>query len=212
MTEQHNRAPVGVHLGVVCDETMNPIAGYRYTRRGSSPSYDLCQAEFDKLSSEEQVNFERVAPPLTPRRALIGLGAAAAAVAASSLVPPFPREDPLLFYDDFIEMPPLSPAEALVGFIFKPKIPATEREIDPRSARRLPIASSGGGPLLLPRPASAAECDDECKQRIADRRALFEQSRTTSNRQVLFDLSRQRAALYNTTYQGASCIKGLPCW
>ena len=62
------------------------------------------------------------------------------------------------------------------------------------------------------KPASAGECDDACKQRIAERRQLFEQSRTTSDRQKIFDLSRQRAALYNTTYQGASCIPGLPCW
>ena len=53
--------------------------------------------------------------------------------------------------------------------------------------------------------------DAACQQRIADRRALFEQSRTTRDRQVLFDLSKQRAKLYNTTYQGANCIPGLPC-
>ena len=52
---------------------------------------------------------------------------------------------------------------------------------------------------------------DACRQRIADRRAIFEQSRTTTSRQNMMDLSRQRAALYNTTYQGASCIPGIPC-
>ena len=60
--------------------------------------------------------------------------------------------------------------------------------------------------------ALAAECDDACKQRIVDRRALFEQSRTTSDRQKILDLSRQRAVMYNTTFQGASCIPGLPCY
>lgn len=59
--------------------------------------------------------------------------------------------------------------------------------------------------------ASAAECDDACRSRIAERRALFEQSRTTSDRQKILDLSRQRAALYNTTFRGASCIPGVPC-
>ena len=53
--------------------------------------------------------------------------------------------------------------------------------------------------------------DEACRQRIADRRAIFEQSRTTTSRQNMMDLSRQRAALYNTTYQGASCIPGIPC-
>jgi hypothetical protein len=62
------------------------------------------------------------------------------------------------------------------------------------------------------RPVVGAECDEACKQRIVDRRALFEQSRTTSNRQTILDLSKQRAALYNTTFQGASCVPGLPCW
>lgn len=59
---------------------------------------------------------------------------------------------------------------------------------------------------------AAPACDDACKQRIADRRSLFEQSRTTSDRQKIMDLSRQRAVLYNTTYQGANCVPGLPCW
>ena len=67
-------------------------------------------------------------------------------------------------------------------------------------------------PLVPPASAVEYECDDACKQRIADRRALFLQSRTTKDRQVMFDLSRQRAAMYNTTYQGASCIPGVPCW
>eukprot|EP00966_Prymnesium_polylepis_P239231 5532565-Prymnesium_polylepis.1 len=60
-------------------------------------------------------------------------------------------------------------------------------------------------------PALAAECDEACRQRIADRRKLFEQSRTTGDRQKILDLSRQRAALYNTTFKGASCIPGVPC-
>jgi len=62
-------------------------------------------------------------------------------------------------------------------------------------------------------PASAAECKAEpavCEQ-IAERRALFEQSRTTGDRQKILDLSRQRAAMYNTTFRGVSCIPGLPC-
>ena len=64
---------------------------------------------------------------------------------------------------------------------------------------------------FTPPPASAAECDDACQARIAERRAIYMQSRTTTSRQEMFDLSRQRAALYNTTYRGASCVPGLPC-
>ena len=46
----------------------------------------------------------------------------------------------------------------------------------------LVAAAAGAAP-------ATAECDDACKQRIADRRKLFEQSRTTNDRQVIFDLS-----------------------
>ena len=210
-------SPVGIHLGVVCDRTLNPIVGYRYMKVDSKPSYDLCQTEYDKLAREEQNQFERIPPPVTPRRTLLGLGAAGIAAAAlryassaASLAP-----DPTLFYDDFVELPPLSPAEELVGIFFKPKIPAT-RETDP-AARRWPLASANpsSDPIRIGRvPAAMAddfECDEACKQRIADRRALFEQSRTNRNRQDVLDLSRQRAALYNTTFKGASCIPGIPC-
>ena len=201
-TKGSDAPPVGLHLGVVCDETMNVISGYRYTRIGSSPSYDLCQAEFDKLPAEEQAGFERLAPPITPRRALLfGLGTAALASAIAAVPPPTrDAREQGLYYDDFIELPPLSPAEQIVAFFFKPVVPATQREASPRSTRR---------PLISP--AAAAECDTACKQAIADRRALFEQSRTTNDRQKILDLSRQRAALYNTTFRGASCIPGIPC-
>jgi hypothetical protein len=60
-------------------------------------------------------------------------------------------------------------------------------------------------------------CSEEClaerRRIIQERRAMMQQSRTTTKRQDMFDLSRQRAALYNTTYQGASCdtLPGVPC-
>jgi hypothetical protein len=190
--------PSGLHPGVVCDVTLSPISGYRYKRVGSSPSYDLCQPEFDKLTPEERRQFERIAPPLTPRRFVIGSVAAAAAAASLSALAPSQQQEDL--EEDFLELPPLSPAEEIVAFFFKPKVPATQREVSPSAPLR-PIVPA----------ASAAECDEACKQRIADRRALFEQSRTTRDRQTILNLSRQRAALYNTTFQGASCIPGLPC-
>lgn len=86
----------------------------------------------------------------------------------------------------------------------------------------LPLQSGKGFPrtpqqtlqlrMLTASSVSAAECDDECRARIAERRALFEQSRTSGDRQRYLDLSRQRAAMYNTTFRGATCIKGVPCW
>ena len=198
--------PVGLHLGVLCDKTFNPITGYRYTRAGSQPSYDLCQAEFDKLSTQEQQRFERVAPQLTPRRAVVALLAGAASLwFATSAPPPPPRRD-YDAYDDLYELPPLSPAEELVDFFFKPKVPASERE-DSSLRRLVPPAGAEEAD------DSVEACDAACRQRIADRRALFEQSRTTSDRQKILDLSRQRAAMYNTTFRGADCnaFPGIPC-
>ena len=134
--------PAGVHLGVVCDKTMNPIVGYRYTQRGSNPSYDLCQSEYDKLTPTEKLRFERIEPQVTPRRAMIGVGAAVAfaAVARATLIgptlpPPVLREDEY----DYMELPPLSPAESLVGLIFAPKVPATIRERAPSAPRRVAL-------------------------------------------------------------------------
>jgi peptide deformylase len=70
---------------------------------------------------------------------------------------------------------------------------------------------------LIPR-ANAAEmdeCDETCiaerKRIIEERRAMMRQSRTNTRRQDVFELSRQRAAMYNTTNQGAQCPPGIPC-
>ena len=59
----------GAHEGVACDASgMDPILGTRYHLRGSGgllgggASYDLCQAEFDKLGAEEQRKYEAMAP------------------------------------------------------------------------------------------------------------------------------------------------------
>lgn len=56
------------------------------------------------------------------------------------------------------------------------------------------------------------DCDDICRANIIqERRAMMRQSRSSTSRQDVFELSRQRAKLYNTTYQGASCPPGIPC-
>ena len=52
---------------------------------------------------------------------------------------------------------------------------------------------------------------EELKQRILERRKLMEASRSSNNRQSYLDLSRQRAALYNTTFQGVTCPPNVPC-
>jgi len=52
----------GVHPGVTCDKSgMNPIVGPRFNLHGHN--YDLCEAEFLKLSPEEQSKFVRIEPP-----------------------------------------------------------------------------------------------------------------------------------------------------
>jgi len=51
----------GVHPGVRCDKTgMCPIRGNRYHLVGHD--YDLCEAEYAKLSPEEQAKFEKIPP------------------------------------------------------------------------------------------------------------------------------------------------------
>ena len=53
------------------------------------------------------------------------------------------------------------------------------------------------------------ECDEKClaerKRIIEERRAMMRQSRTNTQRQDVFELSKQRAAMYNTTYRGMNC-------
>ena len=51
----------GCHPGFACDRSrMDPIVGTRFHLRGQN--YDLCQAEFDKLSAADQAAFEAIPP------------------------------------------------------------------------------------------------------------------------------------------------------
>ncbi|CAB9502784.1 expressed unknown protein [Seminavis robusta] len=54
---------------------------------------------------------------------------------------------------------------------------------------------------------------EETLKRLQERRQLMQASRSSNNRQSYLDLSRQRAALYNTTYQGVTCPQNsiIPC-
>jgi len=60
-----------------------------------------------------------------------------------------------------------------------------------------------------------SNCDEACMQErkriIEKRRAMMNQSRSNTQRSQVFELSKQRAALYGTKYQGASCPPNLPC-
>ena len=50
------------HPGIVCDRSgMNPIVGIRYQLRGEN--YDLCEAEYEKLSDDEKQTFVAIQPP-----------------------------------------------------------------------------------------------------------------------------------------------------
>ena len=50
------------HAGFTCDRSgMNPIVGIRYNLRGEN--YDLCQAEYDKLSEGEKAQYDAIQPP-----------------------------------------------------------------------------------------------------------------------------------------------------
>jgi hypothetical protein len=52
---------------------------------------------------------------------------------------------------------------------------------------------------------------EELSQRLIERRQLMQASRSSNNRQSYLDLSRQRAALYNTTSKAWSCPPNIPC-
>ena len=147
-------------------------------------------------------------PPATSRRlATLGLAASAILASAASMRLPAAPQDPYEDPYDLLELPPLTAAEELVGFVFRPNAPCQGRGREAKPSQQ-------SSPLGI-QPAGAADgaaCDENCQQRIADRRALFEQSRATSDRRIILDLSRQRAVMYNTTFQGASCIPGIPCW
>merc|ERR1712196_465981 len=50
---------------IICDKTNQPIVGVRYHKTGED--YDLCEAEFQKLSPLDQAAFERIEKPQKPR-------------------------------------------------------------------------------------------------------------------------------------------------
>merc|ERR1719161_223991 len=59
------------HWGITCDVTgQSPIVGVRYHKIGDD--YDLCEAEFNKLSAEEQALFQKIDIP--QRRGCMGQG------------------------------------------------------------------------------------------------------------------------------------------
>jgi len=53
------------HWDIICDKTNQPIVGVRYHKTGED--YDLCEAEFQKLSPLDQAAFERIEKPQKPR-------------------------------------------------------------------------------------------------------------------------------------------------
>ena len=58
------RVPEGVHEGIGCDRTGRvPIVGNRYSLSCCDDTYDLCEAEFVKLTEAEQRRFTKVPPP-----------------------------------------------------------------------------------------------------------------------------------------------------
>jgi peptide deformylase len=69
--------------------------------------------------------------------------------------------------------------------------------------------------IASPTSALPSYCDEACLQErkriIQERRAMMMQSKTNTKRSDLFELSKQRATLYGTQYQGATCPPGVPC-
>ena len=137
--------PVGIHPGVLCDVTLNPIVGFRYT---DGEGYDLCQAAFDELTPAQQRRLQRLEPPITPRRTLLAGAALAlfmppllASLQSSAPSSKVDEDEPTGWRgssgreDDLWELPELSPAEKLVAAFFRPSVPAGQREVDPTATR-----------------------------------------------------------------------------
>jgi peptide deformylase len=80
----------------------------------------------------------------------------------------------------------------------------------PATSVRLPLSSNSTTAAV-----NNSSCDESCLQErkriIQERRAMMNQSRSSTKRSDVFELSKQRAALYGTQYQGASCPPGVPC-
>ena len=53
-------------------------------------------------------------------------------------------------------------------------------------------------------PSRDQTCLEERKRRIQERRAMMQQSRSSTNRGEVLELSRQRALMYGTRYEGLS--------
>ena len=54
--------PEGSHEGTFCDRSgQSPIVGKRYHLRGED--YDLCEAEYNKLTDDEKLLYEEISPP-----------------------------------------------------------------------------------------------------------------------------------------------------
>ena len=70
----------------------------------------------------------------------------------------------------------------------------------------------GAAATMTPTPTTLTDEEKErIRQRILERRQLMQASKSTNSRQDYLDLSRQRAALYNTTYRGVTCPPNIPC-
>ena len=56
---------------------------------------------------------------------------------------------------------------------------------------------------------TAQDCDNACKaeriRRIEERRAMMNQARSSRQRSEVLELSKQKAKLHGTSYQGVSC-------
>ena len=95
-----------------------------------------------------------------------------------------------------------------------PPAPITTRRVLLRTMLigAVPWAANTAADATEEAPSELSELElQERARRKEERRALVRAGRSTSSRQEILDLSRQRAALYNTTSRAANCIPGLPC-
>ena len=122
----------------------------------------------------------------------------------------------LLAYSRFVSDSSLEDKENLLAEIKNIAVQPANAEPYEYEETSKPVGSYPNGINKAVSPSNNnSTCDEACIQErrriIQERRAMMQQSRTNRQRSDVLELSKQRAALYGTNYQGVTCPPGIPC-
>merc|ERR1740139_1260993 len=136
-------APPGAfHPGIVCAVEKQIIVGYRYDRPATAAdraaalaagyvptdAFSVCQEVYDEMPAAEQTTFEPIAPLVDPAKLAVAafvsalvLGLGGGVLSTARFLDGSPNGmPPLDDLQEYAELQSYSPAEALVGLIFRP--------------------------------------------------------------------------------------------